>query len=662
MKTFIIIFIAITHYSFGVSEQEIKTLFKTHCYECHSDKKVKGKLNLERFSFDKNDPKWEDIWDAVQDNEMPPEDEKPLPAQERKNLLTYVEGLLHQKSAEVTPMRRLTRFEYDNSMRDLFELNTHIFAMPGRFIKEDLKKPYFNPKSKKMPDNILIGSRLTQLGLEKPPFGVAPLPVEYKEENGYDNNAKMLSFTPKLMARYLDLAKELLNNKKFQQASPVWKKHFVYKGPRGGEFKRAEAFLSNFLVRAFRKPLSDAQLKRYMGYFSERFKYYKSSYSNAMRDVVSVILASPDFLYKKPNENKNYATASKLSFFLWGSIPDQRLLSLAAEGKLVEEKVLRQEVQRMLNDRKMKHLTYGFASQWLHLGNLLAFSPDPEKFRDYFNFNGIIKDNHMQNNIGQFLILEPLLLFETILVENRSIYDFIDSDYSYFNNGLANFYKIDQERNSPAGEADKRLKKTWRRVKINKSENENRMGLITMGACLSLTSRTTRSAPILRGAWFANAIFNDPPLPPPANVPSLDEDSRDLKGLTIREQLKVHRDNPNCKTCHAKIDPMGFALENFNAIGKWRNKYSNGKAVDSSGKIFGKSYKSLPSFKTAILENKGVFAEAFVRHLYSYALARSVGFKEQDDINKVLAASKANGHRMRDLLIEIALSKTFLRQ
>ncbi|MDD7985070.1 DUF1592 domain-containing protein [Lentisphaera marina] len=654
MKVFIIVAVLMAHYSLAVPDQEMRALFKSYCYECHSNKKVKGKLNLETFSFDKDDPKLEDIWESVRHEEMPPEDEKPLPEHDRKKLLNYVEGLLSQKAEDVTPMRRLTRYEYDNSIRDIFALEKNIFAMPSRFIKEDTKKPYFVPKSKKMPDKILIGSRLTQLGLEKPPYGVAPLPVDYKEENGYDNNVEMLSFTPKLMSRYMDLAKELLNNKKFKDASPVWKEHFVFNSQKGDELKQAEAFLSDFLVKAFRKPLSDAQLKRYVGYFTERHKFHQSSYTAAMTDVVSVILASPDFLYKKPNENKNYSIASKLSYFLWGSGPDDRLLSLAADGKLVEEEVIKQEVERMLNDRKTKHLTYGFAAQWLHLGNLLAFSPDPENFPDYF------LDRHKQNNIGQYLILEPLLLFETILVEDRSIFDFIDNDYSYFNNTLADYYKIDQENNNPDGEPDKKIKKTWRKVKINK--NESRMGLITMGACLSLTSHSKRSAPILRGAWFANVIYNDPPPPPPANVPSLDEESKDVKGLTIREQLRIHSENDNCKICHAKIDPMGFTLESFDAVGIWREKYANGRDVDTSGKIFGESYTTLPDFKEIMIDNKEVFAEAFVKHLYAYALARSVGYNEQDDIKKILAASKSNGHKMRDVLLEIALSETFLRQ
>ena len=614
------------------SEQEMRSTLKTYCYECHSDKKVKGKLNLETLVLNSDEPRLEDIWDSVKYHDMPPEEAEPLPEKKRMALLKQVEGVLNEKKAERTPMRRMTRLEYDNSMRDLFELETHIFALPERYIKEDLKKPYFNPKSKKMADKILIGSRLTQLGLEKPPFDVSPLPLDYKEENGYDNNVNMLSFTTKLMSRYLTIAKGLLNAKKFRDKSPAWEKYFVFKEGKGTVAQQAESSLSDFLIKAFRKPLDPIQLKRYKSYFLERYKFHKSLYTPAMADVIAVILASPDFLYKKPHPDKNYAIASKLSFFLWGSIPDERLLSLAAEGKLVEKKVMSQEVQRMLNDRKMKHLTYGFASQWLHLGNLLSFSPDPEKFRDYFKFSGIINDNHMQNNIGQFLILEPLLLFETILVENRSIIDLIDSDYSYFNNTLANYYNIDTENNSPEGEADKRRKKIWRKVRIK--DNDKRLGLITMGACLSMTSHTNRSAPILRGAWFANVIFNDPPLPPPANVPSLDEESKKVEGLTIREQLKAHRDNPNCKTCHEKLDPMGFVLENFNAIGMWRTQYANQREVDSSGKIFGKPFKTIDTFKEIFLDNQEVFAKAFVKHLYSYALARSAGYMEKDEIEK----------------------------
>ena len=654
MKALILILFIVGHHFLNATEQEMRATLKTYCYECHSDKKVKGKLNLEELALNHNEPRLEDIWDSVKYHDMPPEDAKALPEDKRLVLLNQVEEVLNKKTAERAPMRRMTRFEYDNAMRDLFELKTNIFALPDRFIKEDLKKPYFNPKSQKMPDKILIGSRLTQLGLEKPPFDVSPLPLDYKEENGYDNNVVMLSFTPKLMSRYLEIAKGLLNSVRFRKNSPAWEKFFVFKEIQGTVAQQAEASLSNFLIKAFRKPLEPVQLERYKTYFLERYKFHKSSYKPAMVDVIAVILASPDFLYKKPNSDKNYAIASKLSFFLWGSIPDERLLSLAAEGKLAEKKVLKAEVIRMMNDRKMKHLTYGFATQWLHLANLLSFSPDPETFRDYF------LDNHKQNNIGQYLILEPLLLFETILVENRSIIDLIDSDYSYFNNTLADYYKVDQENNSPAGEADKRRNKTWRKVKIR--DNEKRLGLITMGASLSITSHTNRSAPILRGAWFANVIFNDPPLPPPANVPSLDEESKDVKGLTIREQLKVHRDNPNCKTCHEKLDPMGFVLENFNAVGMWRTQYPNQRMVDASGKIFGKPFKTINTFKEIFLENKEVFAKAFIKHLYAYALARGVGYMEKEEIENIFSATQSEGHPLRDVLLEIALSESFLKQ
>jgi len=636
--------------SISVSAESISIMIEKYCFKCHSNKKTKGKLNFEKFKPADNPEKLEDLWTSLKDHDMPPEDEPQPSSKERQKLISWVESHLQNLKPKETPIRRLTRFEYDNSVRDLFGLKSHIFALPDRIIQE--RVPYFNPASEKMPDSLTIQSRVTQKGLENPPMGVSPLPVDYREENGFDNNSHMLNMSPKLMAKYLSLAKELLNSSQFRKQNRIWPELFIDKPTDQKDAEtRAYSFLSRFLPKAFRKALSKSQVDRYVSYFKQKFKE-SNSYSNAMKETVAAALASPDFLYLSPGSKSrsDHETAAKLSYFLWGSIPDEKLSDLAAvKGELQKEEIVRKEAARMINDKKVKHLTYGFAMQWLQLGNLMSYTPDKDLYNHYY-----YDKRYRQQHAGQYLVVEPLLLFETVLVENRSITDFIHADYTFLNSKLLSYYKI-----SPNNVLDKKSKKNsnsllWKRVKL---DGMKRGGILTSGACLTMTSTPLRSSPIGRGAWVSNVIFNDPPPPPPANVPSLDEeeDENAQHKLTIKERLQKHRDDPNCNTCHAKIDPLGFAFENFDAIGHWRDKYENNTSIDATGELAKTPFKNAIEFKQVLLEKKELFAKPFVKYILAYALNRKVGYADENKINLILKKTADNNYRLRDILIETAV-------
>jgi hypothetical protein len=251
------------------------------------------------------------------------------------------------------------------------------------------------------------------------------------------------------------------------------------------------------------------------------------------------------------------------------------------------------------------------------------------------------------------MMLEPLLLFETILVEDRSILELIDSDFSYRSDLLSEWYKKGGGgKTTPTAIPFQRVPVTDRR----------QGGVITTAAVMTMTSNPTRTQPITRGAWIASVIFNDPPEPPPADVPPLteDEDSAEVKNMTLRERLDAHRTRPDCAGCHAKIDPFGFALENYGPTGIWRDKYENGRDVDMSGSLFRThKFTNIVEFKDAILAEKERFARAFAGHLLAFALGRELSASDSPALDQIVSKTAAESFRLRAMLKQIVLSEPF---
>ena len=418
--------------------------------------------------------------------------------------------------------------------------------------------------------------------------------------------------------------------------------------------------VAKFLLKAFKSPADRATLNLYTEYFDKQYEK-GGDFAQSMKDVVSAALASPRFIFVH-NETSNvvphqasFNLATRLSFFLWSSIPDDELLALAGEGKLQDTEVLKEQVDRMLNHRRVKNFCDSFAPQWLKINNLVSASPDFKTHRDYY-FGG---DDKISYKRGMHMMLEPLLNFETVFVEDRPILELVDSDFTYRSHLLTEWYQ--------GRAATYPINVNLRHIDFTRTPLTDRRhgGVITTGAVMVMTSGPFRSLPITRGSWVASVIFNDPPEPPPDNVPDLKADDKTLheEGLTVRQKLKQHRSDSQCAGCHKKIDPLGFALENYDLLGRWRDNYRTGLKVDASGKLFGKhDFKDVVGFKDAVLAEKDVFAKAFIKHLLSYGLGRELTLADRIAVDEIAKASEEGNYKMRAVIKNIVVHPIFTQR
>ena len=640
-------------------------LFKAHCVKCHGqDGKVKGKVNL----LELNSPKalaakpelLETLVEVLEDRAMPPEDEPALKEADRTQAVARLREMLAAAAKEQaflpTPMRRMNRFQYNNVVVDLLELDRDIFQMNERLMRQ--RSDYFKPATKKMPNDVNVSSRPLSKDIDnqRPEGfrGVSAFPQDKRAEHGFDNRADHLTMSPLLMESFLKLSQNIavspdINAKECKS----WPWLFAAPSKDVPQSKAIRDRLKKLLRRAFRQPAEAATVERFAK-FAEKKIADGATWESAMRQVVSAVLGMPDFLYiyESPNPGTepagrqridDYELATRLAQFFWSSIPDDTLLDLAAASKLSNAKVLREQIDRMMNDKKIGRFTDNFPAQWLQLDRLVTSIPDPKKF-SYFYYDGYRTSMHMMS--------EPLLLFETILVEDRSIMDLIAPDFTWESTML----KANYAGHNRGGRGHQ--VQHFRRVPVT---DPRRGGVITSAAVLTMTSTPSRTQPITRGTWINAVIFNDPPEPPPADVPPLDESNHaELEKLTIRERLAAHRKRADCAGCHNKIDPLGFALENFGPTGVWRDKYENGRNVDVSNVLFNQhKFADFNEFKKLIVKQKPRFTRGFIAHLLSYALCRELGPADTPALDAMTAQAISGKDNLRAVLKAIALSEPF---
>jgi hypothetical protein len=360
-------------------------------------------------------------------------------------------------------------------------------------------------------------------------------------------------------------------------------------------------------------------------------------------------LISPDFLFvdndrveAEPGERLSpYALASRLSYFLWSSCPDEELLQLAKSGDLNQPDELRRQVRRMIQDRKSDALTENFASQWLHLREIDAMDPDPDLYK-------------YDKRLEQAMRGETIAFFREILRHDLSILNFIDSDWSMLNETIADHYGIDDVRDD-----------SFRRVEFE--PQHHRGGVLGHASILKITSNSTRTSPVARGVFILENILGDPPPPPPPNAGELANKVPGLDEVTLRRQLEIHRDVPSCARCHDKIDPLGFALENYNAIGGWRVHEADGlKKRRSSPKVDaratlpnGREINGPDELRQALMEEPDAFVNCFVEKMLVYALGRSLRFQDRTLIPQLRQMLKKNNYRMGLLIEELVTSEVF---
>ncbi len=949
----------------------LNPLVAKHCLKCHGGDKVNGEVNFKPITtaaqFLAQPVLINKMIEAVDANDMPPEDEPQLDEKTRARLLATLKAMLREATSGKLPtasqIRRLNRFQYNNSVRDLFQLKLDVFELPEKLMTRH--DNYLHSAAQKMPDKVRVASLSlnAKAGLRE----VKAFPKDLRAEHGFDNQANQLTLSPLLLDAFLRLSVSIVESPDFnEQTVGIWNEFFRQPAEGTDSHVEVKRRLVPFLTMAFRGRVDAETLDRYTAYTTVKMKQ-GLSFTDSMKKVASAVLSSPMFLYRTriaDGKEASFELASNLSFFLWGSCPDQELLRLAESGELAQLDVLQRTIERMFADPKIERLLDTFPSQWLQLENVLAATPDPQ-INKYFKLDP-------DNPAGLQMLLEPLLLFDAVFVEDRPIAELIVPPFGYQSEFLKTWYtselkpppvdlkkiaednrRIDEHRQQleaaiktaqsdldsltepvkkklladrkqdaserkpvdlkpfAAWEFNGDLKESIRsldltahgkiefkdglivldqaylqspglpielkakslevwcqihnldqrgggvigiqgpgdsfdtivlgerqprhwisgsnvfartedfpestpetkvgellhlamtyaeegtttlyrdgkpygkpfrkgaatfpkdqtsvlfglrhtppgggkflKVSIDKArlydraltveevaasasgnglfvsnedlllamtpdqkekraaliksldqaraalkqippkqepdkvqqdaqrrfEDELRAklrsptfervaasdprygGIITNAAMLSMNSGPKRTHPIARGAWIIEVIFNDPPPPPPNDVPPLNEDVS-AKDLTIREKFAAHRKNPSCAGCHSRIDPLGFAMENFDITGRWRDNYENGKPVDASGTLLRKyPFDSVVGFKASLVKENQRFARAFTAHLLRFALARELGPADSIAIDTIVSKTAQEDFKLKSLIREVAISATVSRK
>ena len=955
-------------------DQFDKTLlpaFTQHCVKCHGKEKVKGKVNLLEIksgaSLVKNPALIRDVIEALDAGDMPPEDEPPLNPEKRAEMIASLKAVLRAATAghdaDRVQISRLNRFQYNNAVRDLFELKTDVFSLQEKLMT---RHDNYLAAGGRMPDKVNVACHsLSDAGGLR---GVQPFPKDLRAQHGFDNQANQLTLSPLLLESFLKLSVSIVESPDFNEKTVgIWERFFKAPAADADLEQEVRRRLRPFLERAFRGPVEDAALERYVNYTLAKLEA-GLPFESAMKKTASAALSSPKFLFRAERaKGDQFALASRLSFLLWGSGPDQELLDLAAKGELSYREVLIKTIDRMVADPRIERFLDAFPVQWMQLENILAAVPDPGEHR-YFRIDE-------QQPASLHMVLEPLLLFDAVFIEDRPIIELIAPSFTYRSDFLQTWYSSDlkppaidesevtrhnrqieerrlalektiqtahaeveameapirarllaekrkasdaderppvdlkpyaawefngdlkesiagldleahgkirfedgmvvldraylqskplsielkaktmevwirlydvkqrgggvmtiqgpgdffdsivlgerkpshwisgsngfsrtldfegstpeQEgdrperlhlvmvyeadgtttlyrngerygkpyrkgmatfpkeqtsvlfglRHLPAGgnkylavsidrarlydralsadevraaasgdhlfiseselvealsaeqrkaraalneqtkDAEKALGELPEPVDLNKLRQQAEQqfrekilqqvrartfqrvpatdprygGVLTNAAVMTMTSSPKRTLPIERGAWVIEVILNDPPPPPPNDVPPLNEDSGPAN-LTIREKFAQHRANPDCAGCHSRIDPLGFALENFDITGRWRDKYDNDREVDASGTLFKRaSFDDVVQFKAALVKEKERFARAFAGHLLRFALARELEPADTLTIDQIVAQTAKDDYRIRSILREVVLSEPFLQ-
>ena len=592
-----------------VAAQAQQTLTK-YCYDCHTGDKAEGGVRVDFLSGDGHLENHIELVDKIilvlKEQQMPPADAEQPEGADRVKTIEWIEQRLREfdcgaasRPGRVT-MRRLNKTEYNHTVRDLTGLDL-------------------------------------QLAKDFPSDDVG---------NGFDNIGDVLSLPPILMEKYLDAANQIamavvkneaaLNQVFPQTASDEKNLDEVV------EVARANA--SSFAMRAFRRPLDTEESERLLNLMRAAWAA-NASKEEIIQATLTAVLASPHFLYRVEDDDpadfvdgvrplNDFELASRLSYFLWSSMPDERLMQLAGEKKLHTTEQLNAEVDRMLADPKSLALVENFAGQWLQLRDLEALSPDPVKFAAF--------DAKLRKSMRR----ETELLFTNILKENRSILELLSADYSFVDARLAKHYGIEGVSGDEFQKVDLQGK---------------RRGMLMHGSILLLTSNPTRTSPVKRGKWVLENLLAEPPPPPPPNVPELGATGVTLG--TLRQQMEQHRENPNCAVCHVKMDAVGFGLENFDAIGSWRDADGRDK-IDPSGTLPGgrKFNGPLDLVQILVEDKKAEFSRCVTMKMLTYALGRGLGVADRCTVSSIVNKLAEEEYRFATLVKSIVTSQPFTYQ
>jgi hypothetical protein len=410
---------------------------------------------------------------------------------------------------------------------------------------------------------------------------------------------------------------------------------------KGQEAATAKVQLAAIANRAFRRPATAEELNRLVGMVNLGLKQGES-YERSMQLGLTAMLVSPQFLFRAEIENSkgsgdqplnNYEIASRLSYFLWSSTPDDELLARAKEGKLTNPAELEKEVDRMLADPKSRRLADTFMTQWMQLGKLKLLVADKKLFPSY------------SNQLKEDLRKEATSFFNDLIVNDRSFVNYLNANYVFVNDRLAKHYGIEGVEGS-----------NFRRVVVT---DGHRGGLVGMGSVLMLTSNPTRTSPTKRGRWILDQVLGEPPPPPPPGLDVFKPNSLKNVKLTMREQMELHRSNPSCANCHARMDPLGLSLENYDALGQWRDK-EEGEPVDASGELpDGTKFTGPKELRNLLLGQKEKFVRSFTEKMLTFALGRGTTLADQCHIDAIYDRGSKNDFKMSSIIKGIVTSEAF---
>lgn len=585
---------------------EATPFLKKYCMECHGDKNSKkGDVSFNAVFGRPGAGEFRRQWQAtlvnVKDHSMPPEDASKQPTDdERKKFLEWIPKVkyLNPKDPGSFVIRRLNNVEYGNTLRDL-------------------------------------------LGVD--PSVAKDLPNEVPGE-GYLN-----TLSPLQTEQYLVIANEVLNRVFGHKDGPVNDKQKQLFGTTPAaekDYREAAKKVARSLTRsAYRRPAKDEEIDILLSVF-ELARENKLDYPGSLRLMLKAILVSPQFLFitpaKEPPTNQtivpldNYQLASRLSYFIWSTMPDAELSELADKGKLDDPAILRGQVKRMLLDPRSQALFDGFGAQWLGITGLKEKKFDPKLFPE------------MKPALRTAMYDEVRLFFDSIVRENRNVLGFINSDYTFVNEGLAKLYGLQEKVSGPQ----------MRRVQLT---DPNRGGILGMPGTLAMTSFPERTSAVRRGAWVLEQVLGDHIPPAPPNVPALDkQDKKKVANLTLRQRTELHRSNTVCANCHKIMDPIGFGLENFDAIGRWRDKDETGGPIDARGELpGGKKFVSPKELKAIVAERKEDLVRNLTEKMLAYALCRQLEGYDQIVIDRMLNNIHKDDDRMQTIITEVVTSYPF---